>query len=387
MERRKKTRSSKNSARDGESGNGDSAGSGDQRNNRRPTGDALVGAKPSSCRQQALRGFAGNGHQRLAQFVSHLVRLRDLVQQVADLQVRRRNLKNEILTLQDENAQLQLALNRERKKMEFLWTAMEKRRRPPGMSPPRPQVRQPLQPAGHYQHGAHPAAAPYPLYVDDMGNADGARHASSFLPFLMPWNVNESDVVDFEDFEEDLQNYISYRASSPVESFVEGCSALSSFLSLGGAAEAMGANPPMHAHRFQFLDAHRQRLQQECQPQELPIQQEQQQVGRPLQRQQHRLQRQQQRQQQQQQQHQQQQNQQRQQQLLLQHQRSIFRYPRPRRQEGSMRAASAANENTEAQREPMTGHDHGSQGDDVTDSGRARGRNAVDLEYEQLPLD
>nr|XP_050032969.1 ataxin-8-like [Dermacentor andersoni] len=105
--------------------------------------------------------------------------------------------------------------------------------------------------------------------------------------------------------------------------------ALSSFLSLGGAAEAIGANPPMRAHRFQFLDAHRQRLQRECQPQELLIQQEQQQVGRPLQRQQHHLQRQRQQQQQLQRELQQQQQQQRQQQLLLEHQRSIFRYPAP----------------------------------------------------------
>lgn len=379
MERRKNTRSSKNSARDGESGKGDSAGSGGKQNNRRPTGDVHVGAKPSSCRQQALRGYAGNGLERLSHFVSQLARLRDLVQQVADLQVRRRNLKNEILTLQDENAQLQLALNRERRKTEILWKAMGERKRPRGMSPPRPQIRPSLQPVAHSQYGAHSAHPPQPLNVDDFVNAPGGRQASSFLPILMPWNVNENDILDFEDFEEDLQHYFTYRASSPIESFVEGYSA---FLSLGGAAEALGDNPPARSQRFQLLDAHRQRQQRERQQQQLQLEQEDQQVGR-------------QRQQQQQiprqlQQQQQQQHQQRQQQLLLQHQRSIFRYPRLRRQEGSVsvRAASAAtNENPDAEKEQTTGQDRRSQGDDVTDSSQGRGRNAADLEYEQLPLD
>ncbi|KAH7983264.1 hypothetical protein HPB52_010536 [Rhipicephalus sanguineus] len=39
-----------------------------------------------------------------------------------------------------------------------------------------------------------------------------ARHVSSILPFIMPWNMNENDILDLEAFQENLQQYISYLA-------------------------------------------------------------------------------------------------------------------------------------------------------------------------------
>ncbi|KAL1426677.1 hypothetical protein MTO96_018146 [Rhipicephalus appendiculatus] len=102
-----------NPAGNSESGNGDSEGSGDQPN-LPVSGDAVAGvAEASSCRQQALPRRAGNVRSRLDQ----LAHLRRLVQQVADERVRLRNLKNECRTLQDENVELTMALNRELKKV------------------------------------------------------------------------------------------------------------------------------------------------------------------------------------------------------------------------------------------------------------------------------
>ncbi|KAH7983126.1 hypothetical protein HPB52_009423 [Rhipicephalus sanguineus] len=107
-----------NPAGNGDPGNGDSEGSGDQRN-QRPSGDAVaVVAKASSCRQQAVRGHAGNVRSRLDQ-LAQLAQLRRAEQEVADARVRVRNLKNEMLTLQDENVQLRMALNRELKKAKY----------------------------------------------------------------------------------------------------------------------------------------------------------------------------------------------------------------------------------------------------------------------------
>ncbi|KAL1466296.1 hypothetical protein MTO96_042837 [Rhipicephalus appendiculatus] len=363
MERRKKTGSPKNLAGDGESGNGDSAGSGDHPN-RRPSEDADAGAaKASSCRQQALGGHAGNVRTRLDQFQARLAQLRRSVQQVADARVRVRNLKNEMLTLQDENMQLQMALNRELTKAETLWNATEERKRPPGMSPPRPVPRSPLQHAGHSQHGAHPAPpAALPFYMD-VG-----RNASSFPSLIMPWNVNENDIADFEDFEEDLQQYISYRDSSPIENYIDGYNALSSLLSFGGALEAPGTNPPSHIQHFQRQQERQigqREKEQQLEQRQAPQRQERQQ--------QHQLQRQQ---------------RQQQQQFLLQTQRILLGYPHSRRQEQSVPGRGAAtSENHDAEQEQRAGADRGGQGNDVTGSDRRRGSNSVNLEYEQLPLD
>ncbi|KAL1466295.1 hypothetical protein MTO96_042836 [Rhipicephalus appendiculatus] len=371
MQRRQKTSSAKSSAGDGESGNGDSAGSGDQPN-RRPPGDAIAGAaKASSCRQQALSGHAGYVRTRRDQFLAQLEQLRSSVQQVADAMVRARNLKNEMLTLQDENVQLQMALNRELRKAETLWNATEERKRPPGMSPPRPAPRASLQHAGHSQHGAHPAPpAALPFYMDDVINMDVGRNASPFLQLMMPWNVNENDIPDLEDFEEDLQQYIAYRGSSPIENYIGGYSALSSVLSFGEAVEALGANPVTHAQRFQWQDEHRQRQQAESQlqghPQTRPREQEQQQAERQAAREQR----------------------QQQAQFLPQQQRSFFGYTRSRRYEQLATARTAVTyENHDAEQEQRAGHDRASRCDDVTDSNRRGGSKAGNLEYEQLPLD
>ncbi|KAH7983536.1 hypothetical protein HPB52_012453 [Rhipicephalus sanguineus] len=202
----------KNPSGDGESGNGDSEGLEAQRNGR-PSGDAVVSAaEASSCHRQSLRRHAGNVRTRLDQ----LARLRTLVQQVAEERVRVRNLKNQMLTLEDENVQLTMALNRKLKKVETLWNETEERKRPPGMSPPRPAPRPAPRLSLHNtvncQHCSHPVPrAALPLYMDDVVNAGMARHVSSILPFIMPWNMNENDILDFEDFQENLQQYISYR--------------------------------------------------------------------------------------------------------------------------------------------------------------------------------
>ncbi|KAL1471248.1 hypothetical protein MTO96_023759 [Rhipicephalus appendiculatus] len=381
MQRRKKTKSAKISAGDCESGNKDSEVSGGQRN-RRPSGDAIAGAaNASSCGQQTPRGHAVNGCTRLRQLLTNLAHLRNLVQQVADDRLWVQNLKNEVLTLQDENAQLQMALTRElREGAHFfpavfsLWNETEGRKRPPGMSPPRPVPWPSLHHAGHSQHGVHPAPpAAVPLYMDEIINAGVMRNASTFHPFIMPWNVNESDIPYFEDFEE-LQQFISYRGSSPIENCIDGYSALPSLLSSGGAVEALGTDPPIHAQRFQ--SEHRQCQQAEReQPQlhrQLELGEHEEQVAErpaPRHQQQHQLERQQ---------------RQQKQRFLLQQQRSLFGYPRMRRQEQSEPGRAAAND---AEQEQRMGQDCGSQGDDVTDSNQRSGSNPAYLEYEQLPLD
>ncbi|XP_049274132.1 UPF0746 protein DDB_G0281095-like [Rhipicephalus sanguineus] len=163
----------------------------------------------------------------------------------------------------------------------------------------------------------------------------------------MPWNVNENDILDFE---EDLQQYISYGGSSPIENYIDRFSSLSSLLSFGGAAEPLGTNPPTNAQRFQWQDEHCQREQTERQQQQERPQigqreQEQQQAERQAPRQRDRQQQQLQRQQRQQ-----------QQPFLLQQQRSIFGYPRARRQEQSAPARAAVNnENDDAEQELRAG--------------------------------
>ncbi|XP_037515301.2 uncharacterized protein LOC119391716 [Rhipicephalus sanguineus] len=240
------------------------------------------------------------------------------------------------------------------------------------MSPPRPVPRPPLHHAGHSQHGAPPAPpAALPFYMDDVINADVGRNASAFHPLIVPWNVNENDILDLGDFEEDLQQYISYRGSSPIENYIDGYGALPSHLSFGGAVDALGTNPPIHAQRFQWQDEHRQRLRTERQQRQEHAQieesEEEQQVAE---RQGPRQQRQQ------------------QERSLLQQQRSLFGYRRTRRQDQSEAVrAAATNENPDAEQAQRAARDHRSQGDGVTESNRRRGSNATNLEYEQLPLD
>lgn len=394
MQRRKKTSPPKDPGGGGESGNGDSEGSG-RRRNRRPKRDVTaVTEKPPSCRQQALRGAASNRRQRYAQLVAQRRRLQCLLLLITENQVRGNNLQNEVLTLQDENMQLQIAIYRERKKTEIVWNSMEEDRRPPGMSPPRSVPRPPLPRTVRSHRGGRLGAPTRPFYMDDVVDTDGRRHVPSLLPLIMPYNVNENDILDYEDFEEDLQQYITYQRSWAIENCVNGYSALSSsLLSFGGALEAL---PPTNAHRFQRQDMHRQRQQRERQQEQRrqpgQRQQEQQSAERPIPRQQH--QENQQRQQQEQQENQQReeqldQQQQRQQQFLLQRQRSLFRrYPRMRRQERSTPARTEdANENGAPEQEQRTGQDRGGQSDDVTDSDRRRESDAANTDYEQLPLD
>lgn len=387
MQRRKKTSPPKDAGGGGESGNGDSEGSGRRRNRRASGNFPAVTEKPPSCRQQALRGAVGNRRQLCAELVALCHRLQCLLLLITETNVRNNNLQNEMLTLQDENMQLQIALYRERKKTEILWNSMEEDRRPAGMSPPQSVPRPPLPRTMRSQRGARAAAPTRPFYMDDAVDTDGRRHVPSFLPLIMPYNVNENDILDYEDFEEDLQQYITYHRSWAIDNCVNGYSTLSSsLLSFGGALEAP---PPTNTHRFQWQDIHRQRQQRERQQEQHrqlgQRQQEHQAAERPIPRQHH----QENQQRQQREQEQLDQQQQRQQQFLVQRQRSLFRrYPRMRRQERSAPARTEdTNETGAPEQEQRTDQDRSGQSNDVTDSDRRREGDAANTEYEQLPLD
>ncbi|XP_075728719.1 uncharacterized protein LOC142769388 [Rhipicephalus microplus] len=371
MERRNKPRRFKNSAGNGDSGNGESGGSGDKPN-RRPPGDSVAGAeKASSCRQQAVRGHAGSAGKRLEQLLARHGNLRSSMQHVAKAMVQLRNLKNDVLTLQDENVQLQMAVNRERGKAEALWNETEPRKRPPGMSPPRPG-RPSLQHNERSQHGARRAPpAPLSFYTDDAIDVDVGCNALSSLQLIMPWNVNENDIPDFEDFQQDLLQYL-YCGSPVTESYTDEYNALSSLFTIGETLEAPGTNPPVHAQPSQWRDEHRQ-----CQ--------EGWDTGQCEQGEQHRqpkTSRQQGRQQQQRQQRQQQQ------QFVLQTERSLLSCPHSRRPEQlSPGHCETTSENRDAKQEQKADQDHGSEGDNVTDAKQRRTKNSTKLEYEELPLD
>ncbi|XP_064487851.1 uncharacterized protein LOC135400038 isoform X2 [Ornithodoros turicata] len=111
----------------------------------------------------SLQGVMEERNQDVGQRILALSeRVAEVETYINDLVTQQRNLKNEILTLQDENLHLQLALNRERRKVRRAWTQLE--------------------------HVSLPSR----------------QKQQSFLSFVLPWNLNstnENDLFDFADLE------------------------------------------------------------------------------------------------------------------------------------------------------------------------------------------
>ncbi|XP_075744618.1 uncharacterized protein LOC142803381 [Rhipicephalus microplus] len=360
MQREKKTPSAKNPAGNGASRIEDSAISRDQRN-RGPSGDGIAGdPKPSSCHQRAPHSDAVKVRKRLGQ---SMAQLRRSMQQVADETVRLCNFKNDMFTLQDETSQLKMALIMEKRKAESLWNETEATKRPPGMSPPRPVLRLSRYYAGPSEHEAPPAPpAALHFYMDGDINAEGERDASAFHPLIVPWDMNDNDMPDFEGFQESLEQYITCGGSSPVENCMDGCSAPSSLLSSGGPEEAVAIDPWMHTQHFQWEDEHHRRQQTEHH-RIRQREQEEQLTEREVPREQR-------------------------EQFLIEQLRSLLGCPRTRRQEQTASAcASATDEKHDADQEQKVVRHNGGQLDDVKDSNRRRSSNAANLQYEELPLD
>lgn len=179
-------------------------------------------------------------------------RVTELEDEVSDLGVKRRNVKNDLLTQQDENLHLQLAVSRERRKVEHAWSLLEGGSSSRDVSPPPPPA--PRREAQTPQRFSTTQRHPVPLLGDPEWDATGR----SLIPVIQPYNVhttNESDLNDNED-----ENGPPFRVYRNDNSRMRRCNALSSLLPATGQGGSTNGGALGHQRLFASLlpEAHQQ---------------------------------------------------------------------------------------------------------------------------------
>lgn len=166
-------------------------------------------------------------------------RFQELDEELVALDVKKRNIKNNLMTQQDENLHLQLALNKERRKVERAWNLLEggsssRDVSPPPPPPPAPR-RDTQQPPQRYS--VTNPRQPVPL----VGDADWDAARRSLFPLIQPYNVHTTNESDLNDIENESGPPIrGYRndGSSSVQNMMRRCSAFQSLLALTGSGES-----------------------------------------------------------------------------------------------------------------------------------------------------
>ncbi|KAG0410282.1 hypothetical protein HPB47_012599 [Ixodes persulcatus] len=177
--------------------------------------DSTQGALGMAALGQALQKVAGEQDRPMAERLSSMFsRLSLLEKYMDDLTTERRNLKNELLTLQDENLHLQMALNRERKKVSRAWSQADPASLPRDVTPSRR--------SGRYR-------CPHQEPEQDPHR--------SLLPLILPWKLNctnENDLLDLDDVDEEASAGDLHSASIPT--IIRRYRAITSLLSWNGAS-------------------------------------------------------------------------------------------------------------------------------------------------------
>lgn len=181
-------------------------------------GDAGAAAGESKAAKEPFRERA----ERILSLYDRMIELED---EVSELSVKRRNVKNDLLTQQDENVHLQLAVSRERRKVEHAWSLLEGGSSSRDVSPPPPPApRREVQPRQRFSTTQH---NPVPL----LGDAEWDAAGRSLLPVIQHYNNHTTNESDLNDEDENGPPFRVYRNDN---SRMRRCNALSSLLSATG---------------------------------------------------------------------------------------------------------------------------------------------------------
>ncbi|XP_077529146.1 uncharacterized protein LOC144141465 [Haemaphysalis longicornis] len=167
-------------------------------------------------------------------------RFTELDEELTALEVQRRNIKNSLMTQQDENLHLQLALEKERRKVEHAWAVLEGGGSSRDVSPPQPPPasrRETHQAPQRFVRTTARNALPF------LGDADWDAAGSSLMPLIQSYNMhstNESDMSDRNNEDDNGPPPLRGRrndGNSNVHSRMRRCNAVSSLLTLTGSGQ------------------------------------------------------------------------------------------------------------------------------------------------------